>query len=752
MDVPNRHEDKDFSGGSEDDALTWVDDLKAGKTLLSLLVLVVVFMAGVALPRAGFCADPLTSWTWRNPSPQGSTLYAVTYGGGQFVAVGDNGAVVTSPDGLHWRNQTLGVSTLFRGIAYADGVYAAVGDRGAIFVSSNAVTWTQISSTTTNALRGIAGNSFWRTNGQPQFLAVGDNGTLVSATNAMVWANQNAGITNDLRGAIYNDGAYEIIGDAGTFLQYTTHVTALPDLAVTNYAGVESIAMMDPLALTYGNGSYIFGGSVTIEASYPVPLGIILNGSSYIADFPKLNADWTGTGLGIGGYTISGVTFGDNVFVSVGYPAFTLDQNYSGLVGVSNDGNTWTGLSYGTSENWLFGVTYANGLFVAVGAAGSICVSTNGTNWTDVTGYHRSAITAIACSDNLCVASASPIGHMFTNFPDFTTVISTNGQDWFMSNRGLPPMADMVCGGGQIVGVDGIGIYSTSDGQTWQNNTFTNTFRGIGYANGRFIAVGDNGTILTSTDAAVWSNSSLVTTGAFRSVAFGGGLYVAAGTIDATSTDGSSWQLCASNPPVTITRIAYGKGLFVAANFPGYFENGSILTSKDGLTWQTQFTTQNASITGLAYTGGTFLGITSGGSMFTSVDGTNWRSVGKLPLVDGDAFSDYYTSILHQLFGESEYSTVCALNGTFLAGTLDGILLQSGNVWTPAALSAPQFTPNGFSFSYNQQVDVPFRIQISTNLVDWQDRYSGIGTGQPTNFLFGATSNSPQTFFRIVSP
>src|SRR5512136_2088465 len=45
-------------------------------------------------------SDPLDNWHWRNPLPQGNTLQGVTYGNGTFVAVGENGTILTSPDGV----------------------------------------------------------------------------------------------------------------------------------------------------------------------------------------------------------------------------------------------------------------------------------------------------------------------------------------------------------------------------------------------------------------------------------------------------------------------------------------------------------------------------------------------------------------------------------------------------------------------------------------------------------------------------
>lgn len=42
----------------------------------------------------------LDNWHWRNPLPQGNTLFGVTYGNGTFVAVADYGTIITSPDGV----------------------------------------------------------------------------------------------------------------------------------------------------------------------------------------------------------------------------------------------------------------------------------------------------------------------------------------------------------------------------------------------------------------------------------------------------------------------------------------------------------------------------------------------------------------------------------------------------------------------------------------------------------------------------
>jgi hypothetical protein len=162
----------------------------------------------------------------------------------------------------------------------------------------------------------------------------------------------------------------------------------------------------------------------------------------------------------------------------------------------------------------------------------------------------------------------------------------------------------------------------------------------------------------------------------------------------------------------------------------------------------------SGAISGLAYSGGTFLAISAYGTMFKSSDGTNWISTDfPLPSVDDNAFEIYYNG----LFGLSlsylgNYATVCMDQGTFLAAGLDGIIVQSGQTWNAALINQPTSAPNGFQFSYLQQVDVPYRIQSSSNLVNWETVFSGVGSGQVTNYLDETSANNNAEFYRLVSP
>src|SRR4051812_13100386 len=81
--------------------------------------------------------------------PSGVTvpLWSVAYGAGQWVAVGEQGTILTSPDGATWTPRTSGFPTRWLvGVGYGtpngNGLWVAVGESGLILTSPDAVTWT----------------------------------------------------------------------------------------------------------------------------------------------------------------------------------------------------------------------------------------------------------------------------------------------------------------------------------------------------------------------------------------------------------------------------------------------------------------------------------------------------------------------------------------------------------------------------------------------------------------------------------
>ena len=156
---------------------------------------------------------PVTAWLPPTSLPAVTTsLTAVTYSS-QFVALGMDGPVLTSPDGLTW---TLAANPVpgagMNGIAFGAGAYVVVGNGGNIFKSQDLVTWTPVMSNTGSDLYSV---SFL--NGG--FVATGANGTLLTSADGGSWTAQTSNTVNALRGAAFRStptALSVVVGDAGT--------------------------------------------------------------------------------------------------------------------------------------------------------------------------------------------------------------------------------------------------------------------------------------------------------------------------------------------------------------------------------------------------------------------------------------------------------------------------------------------------------------------------------------------------------
>src|SRR5262249_43757731 len=137
--------------------------------------------------QIGRAADPLDTWTWRSPLPAHIPLNSMTYGNGQFVAVGYNNdgsaPILTFADGVAWVQRHSGTITALYDIAYGNGQFVAVGGtwdvrvgltESAVISSIDGKNWVRHSSGVTNGF-GLTGIAY----GSGQFVAVGDRGTIV---------------------------------------------------------------------------------------------------------------------------------------------------------------------------------------------------------------------------------------------------------------------------------------------------------------------------------------------------------------------------------------------------------------------------------------------------------------------------------------------------------------------------------------------------------------------------------------------
>jgi hypothetical protein len=252
-------------------------------------------------------------------------------------------------------------------------------------------------------------------------------------------------------------------------------------------------------------------------------------------------------------------------------------------------------------------------------------------------------------------------------------------------------------------------FYVSYDGVIWTNTPapVSEQIRAVYATPVGFIAVGDNGTIITSNDVGVtWSVETSGTTANLLAVHFNTvtNLYLTVGTGGKilSSADGSNWNTQVSGVTITLNAIAYnptGIGYVVVG------AAGTALLSLTGSTWITQTTGATANLTGITFDGGSYIATGAGGIILTSVNGVNWfaRSSGTtqnlsavtvgnianvatlitvgangttLSSVDGAGatWSPITTGTTNGL------SNISFGNGTFYTVGTNGIILETGNV------------------------------------------------------------------------
>jgi fibronectin type 3 domain-containing protein len=189
-----------------EDAFALAPRSSVGKLRWAVPILAVLLATAAG---SGAVAQDCGSWL---PVPGGGdTALGVAFGGGQFVAVGTEGAQV-SPDGLTWTKAPidLGGAALVR-VAWNGTRWVAVGQQGRIYTSPTGTTWTRQTSQTTRRLEGIAwGNSLW--------VAVGELQTILTSPDGITWEQVHDAASGDLTSVIWTGTKFVAVGQGGAVL------------------------------------------------------------------------------------------------------------------------------------------------------------------------------------------------------------------------------------------------------------------------------------------------------------------------------------------------------------------------------------------------------------------------------------------------------------------------------------------------------------------------------------------------------
>ncbi len=264
---------------------------------------------------------------------------------GMFVAVGANGTIHYSKDGINWSSDAGPGGNDLYGIGFGNNKYIAVEVDGTISYSDDGKNWIAISP-------DAAGNLHNVTYGKGKYVACGEdgagNGGIYYSNDGMNWSDPlSISTSTPLRGIFYGGEKFVTVGPGGA-VHYSSDGK--------NWSGNVGPGGTDLYDVSYGLGKFVVVGSDAMG----------MNGE---INYSKDLINWTNVGPNSCFY---GVCYGDGKFIAVGK---------DGLIHYSSDGINWSGdVGPGGGDNFR-SVVYGNKRFVTVGQNGTIYYSHDGINW-----------------------------------------------------------------------------------------------------------------------------------------------------------------------------------------------------------------------------------------------------------------------------------------------------------------------------------------------------------------------------------
>ena len=305
-----------------------------------------------------------------------------------FIAVGNNGFIIKSSDGINWTTVSSNTSRNLYDVAYFDEskLFVAVGDV-TILTSSDGINWNNLT------INGISINKISYSNISKIFTIVGDDGKI---------------------GYSYDLTNWTLIGNKiGNCLE-TIYIPKMNKYVVLG--GDKIYATSDFINWELSNG---VSSLIDMTYSNKLDLLVIVSSSTYYTptDFPNISA-----------HTIPYNVSAHSVCYSEELELFVM-VGESGAILTSTDGTNWTQQNSNTNVN-LNKVYYFSEkeMFVAIGK--TILTSTDGINWTQ---RYTTLDFSIDVLNSMCYSKNLDLFVVIVNSSDYSNVgviTSSDGINW----------------------------------------------------------------------------------------------------------------------------------------------------------------------------------------------------------------------------------------------------------------------------------------------------------------------------------
>ncbi|KUO50588.1 MAG: hypothetical protein APF76_08040 [Desulfitibacter sp. BRH_c19] len=321
----------------------------------------------------------------------------------------------------------------------------------------------------------------------------------------------NNGVDSDLTLTIDDYGDDDDF-DNKVFIEDIIRVTIFDDNNESSYEALYRIFI--PTFLAAGPANKLFVSAIgedwnsntyttdgkNIYGVSKVPSGFLAVGESGVISTSDDGVSWTKRRYNIlNGSNLKDVAGNSNTIIAVGE---------SGTILYSNDqGVTWNDYDDEGIEitNNINSVTWGNSMFVAVGDG--ILTSSDGINWTvsqEVYSLNSVASVSNDVIEGVDFVAVGDDGIILTA----TKSTSTSDLTWTETDFGGSDLKSVTASDdGTLVAVgEGGKIIYYFDDDTWNEiNVTTNTLNSVTWAFSTFVAVGDNGAVLTSPDGIYWT-------------------------------------------------------------------------------------------------------------------------------------------------------------------------------------------------------------------------------------------------------
>ena len=386
------------------------------------------FMGAQHSDNPGFVttADGVTFNEVATPGESGIT--DLVFANNQFVSVGNDLEIMTSPDGVTWTVRPTGASIEGLGqgllsVRYINSLYVVGGKANTILTSPDGITWTHrtfsedsswfFDSWHDGSTYYFPGRSrkLWTTtdfsswtsiqmpdgpndtihsivNAEGISVVIGRQGMIYTSTDQTTWTSRKTGYSSSISDVAYGAGLF---------------VACFYDTVINSVDGTNWSTSSPPglnynwRHILYEDGKFVVmtdSGEWSLSADGKIWSVVSEELDPYpgIEEFRYLNGKWFVTGRDgflrssdslvkledwdvhdiFDGEHIFDVTYGNGIYVAVGRP---------GAIYTSEDGVNWVSRESGTTND-LHSIAYGNGKFVIIGGVGTALTSTDGVTWT----------------------------------------------------------------------------------------------------------------------------------------------------------------------------------------------------------------------------------------------------------------------------------------------------------------------------------------------------------------------------------